>query len=154
MLSFPLPSLDFFKTDVSRGDFQKLVLAGLSAINGGGGGGTSAPSSPSNPETQVLPISVTSPENIDVVVLLTAAPGKRGSIAGLTTFSYSAAPTGGRLTVKDGATTLFDVDITAAGPGPLPLVYTGSVNTALTVTLAAGGSGVIGKLNTSRTWKE
>lgn len=63
--------------------------------------------------------------------------------------SYSAAPTGGRLTITDGATTVFDVDVLSGGPVDFdfdpPLA--GSMNTALAVTLAAGGAGISGKLN-------
>lgn len=64
-------------------------------------------------------------------------------------WSYSAAPTGGKLTVEDGVgTTVFEVDVTAGGPGSLALPpIIGSVNTALVVTLAAGGASVTGKLN-------
>ncbi len=69
-------------------------------------------------------------------------------------WSYSAAPTGGRLTVQDGATTILDFSITAAGPRSLPsggpparLGLKGSLNTAMTVTLAAGGAAVSGKVN-------
>lgn len=63
-------------------------------------------------------------------------------------WSYSAAPTGGKLTIKDGVTAVFEVDITAAGPGSIPLPpVRGTANTALVVELAAGGVAVTGKLN-------
>lgn len=65
--------------------------------------------------------------------------------------SYSGGPTGGRITVTDGATTVLDAHVTAAGPTVLPLPpggLKGSVNTAMTVTLAAGGLSIVGKLNT------
>lgn len=63
-------------------------------------------------------------------------------------WSYSAAPTGGRLTVEDGAgTVIFDVDITAAGPNELKPFITGSINTAMVITLASGAGAVVGKLN-------
>lgn len=62
-------------------------------------------------------------------------------------WSYDAAPTGGKLTIKSGTTTISEVDITAAGPGFLPL--DGFVSTRgelLSATLAAGGSGISGKV--------
>lgn len=73
--------------------------------------------------------------------------------------SYSAAPTGGRLTVVAGSTTLLDVDITAAGPTvflfdadcPLYKTVIGTTyeNTgeAVVVTLYSGAGAVVGKLN-------
>ena len=69
--------------------------------------------------------------------------------------SYSAAPTGGRVTVLDGATTIFDLDITASGPTLLFLRYPkrGSANTSMTITLAAGSGAVVGKLNLNK-WTE
>lgn len=66
--------------------------------------------------------------------------------------SYSAAPTGGRLTITDNAVTVFDLDITTAGPFTIPLpdgIQNLAVNTALVFTLAAGGAAVVGKINLS-----
>ena len=65
-------------------------------------------------------------------------------------WSYNDDPTGGNLKIEDGSgTTVFSVDITAAGPGffvfPEPL--RGTANTALIITLAAGGASVTGKVN-------
>lgn len=67
------------------------------------------------------------------------------------TWSYSGVPTGGRLTIAIGSTTVFDIDITAGGPGHIrfdPPLYNPSqtLNEAVTGTLYAGGSGVVGKL--------
>lgn len=65
-------------------------------------------------------------------------------------WSYSAAPTAGNLKIEDGSgTTVFSVDVTAAGPGFIPFArpLKGTANTAMIVTLAAGGSGVSGKAN-------
>lgn len=67
-------------------------------------------------------------------------------------YSYSAAPTGGGLTIKDGATdVIFDIHITAAGPGSV-LFGSGKQGTSgrsMVVTLAAPGGAVVGKLNIS-----
>lgn len=62
-------------------------------------------------------------------------------------WSYSGAPTGGRLTITDGGTTVLDIDITAGGPGDLAPQLRGEINSAMVVTLAAGGAGITGKLN-------
>lgn len=79
------------------------------------------------------------------VVTLAAIEFKRRVVARIV-WSYSAAPTGGKLTITGEGTT-FEFDITAAGPGSLPLCYVGAENTAVVVTLASGGGTVVGKLN-------
>jgi hypothetical protein len=63
--------------------------------------------------------------------------------------SYSAAPTGGRLSISDGSNTLFDIDIVASGPLVInwPVPVCGGPNVTLTVTLAAPGGAIVGKLN-------
>ena len=66
-------------------------------------------------------------------------------------WSYSAAPTGGNLKVEDGSgNTVFSMDITAAGAGVIYFAppKKGSANTALIVTLAAGGASVVGRVST------
>jgi len=65
-------------------------------------------------------------------------------------WSYSAAPTGGRLVVTIGGTTLIDIDIVAGGPGLMefsnPFYKTSEAKgEALVITLHAGGGGVVGK---------
>lgn len=68
------------------------------------------------------------------------------------TYSYSAAPTGGRLTVTDGASdVVLDIDITAAGPNQLifPKGKLGTAGRSMVVTLASGAGAVVGKLNAS-----
>lgn len=62
-------------------------------------------------------------------------------------WSYSAAPTGGRLRLLEGATVVFDIDITAAGPGYIPFHRPKRLAAAGTIELAAAGAGVIGKVN-------
>ena len=70
-------------------------------------------------------------------------------------WSYSGTPTGGRLLVQAGGQTFLDVDITAGGPGFLPIDPPVSLaaGTQLTVTLKAGGSGVTGKVG-ANVWQE
>lgn len=96
--------------------------------------------------------SATAAANTAVVATFGAVAGVRHTLVGCTV-SYSAAPTGGRLLVQDGAATVLDVDIIAGGPTPIPLPangITGTPGNAMTVTLAAGGGTAVGKLNTSR----
>jgi hypothetical protein len=66
--------------------------------------------------------------------------------------SYNAAPTGGRLTVVAGSTTLMDIDITASGPLVIDfdqdnLLTNNTSNEAVVVTLASGAGAVVGKLS-------
>lgn len=85
--------------------------------------------------------------NTAATVTFAAAAGKR-HIVEFIGWSYSAAPTGGRLTVKDGATdVVLDLDVTAAGPGSISPLIRGALGNAVEVTLAAGGAGISGKLN-------
>jgi hypothetical protein len=65
---------------------------------------------------------------------------------GLITWSYKGGDPTGRLTVQDGASTIFDIDIAREGPGQIICGKKGTTNTALTVTLGAGGSGVSSKV--------
>lgn len=84
------------------------------------------------------------------VVTLTAIAAK-GHVLQQVIYSYHGAdPTAGNLIVEDGAgTTVFDIDISSEGEAFLEFSppIKGSKNTALVVTLAAGGATVTGKLN-------
>ena len=64
-------------------------------------------------------------------------------------WSYSGDPVNGRLTIKDGSTTVFSMGITSAGVGFLPFMPSLRIsdNSALVVTLADGGDGITGKLS-------
>ncbi len=97
---------------------------------------------------QALPADyVTQTHAAAVVTYAAAGVGVSHSIAGLT-WSYSATVTGGALTVADGSNTIFSIDITGTGPGTVvfdpPKI--GTPNQAMTITLADGGSAVVGKL--------
>jgi hypothetical protein len=66
-------------------------------------------------------------------------------------WSYSAAPTGGKVTVAVGGVTIDEFDVTAGGPGIMrydPPLYVPeqTLNQAVVVTLAAAGAGITGKL--------
>lgn len=76
---------------------------------------------------------------------ITGVPGLRYIVHGIQ-WSYSAAPTGGRLTISDGAT-LLDLDITEGGPGALAAGIPCDSGATLTITLASGAGAVVGKLN-------
>lgn len=87
--------------------------------------------------------------NTAAVITYAASTGFKHAI-GNVHLSYDGAPTGGNLKIEDGSgTTVFSVDVTAAGPDSInfdpPLM--GSEGTALIITLAAGGAGVTGKVN-------
>jgi len=86
-----------------------------------------------------------------------AAAVKRSHVVSGVAWSYSGAPTGGNLKLEDGAgSTVFALDISTAGAGLIvfPRPRRGSPNTALIVTLAAGGAGVSGKLSVLNHWEE
>lgn len=92
---------------------------------------------------------VHAPASNTAAVVTAAVADRRHAIGGVA-WSYSGAPTGGNLKVEDGSgTTVFTADITAGGPGFIPFVpgLAGRANTALIITLAAGGSGVSGKVS-------
>jgi len=93
---------------------------------------------------------VNAPASNTAAVLTYAAVSDRRHVLDSVEWSYSASPTGGNLKIEDGAgTTVFSIDVTAAGPGFFKFApgLAGRANTALIVTLAAGGSGVSGKVN-------
>ena len=91
------------------------------------------------------------PASNTAAVVTKAAPGAGlFNVIGGVYWSYDGAPTGGSLKIEDvSGTIVLEVDITADGPGFLPFsppIRNAAANTALIVTLAAGGSGVTGKL--------
>lgn len=108
---------------------------------------------PAKRRTQVVPLTAaTAAADTAVVITLAAEAGKRHYIPEIL-WSYSGTPTGGRITISglDNTQTL-DLDIISGGPGPLlfpPLA--GKINTAVVITLAAGGGSVVGKLNVFHT---
>ena len=86
--------------------------------------------------------------NAAVAVTL-AAPGagRMHHVVGAL-WSYSGTPTNGRLTSTGLRGDEIDMDITAGGPGPMLLPpASGEINTQVTLTLAAGGVGIVGKLS-------
>lgn len=63
-------------------------------------------------------------------------------------WSYNNTVTAGGMYVQNGAgNNVFEIDITASGPGGLDFNYDFSANTALIVTLKAAGASTAGRLN-------
>nr|WP_288837586.1 hypothetical protein [uncultured Flavobacterium sp.] len=57
------------------------------------------------------------------------------------------------LTVSDGANVIWNQDITTSGLGVIPISKcNAAANTAMTITLAAAGAGIIGKLSLGDAW--
>lgn len=118
----------------------------------GAPGPNDSPGAPSTGQLPSAPLSTVAAPNTAVTATYAAVPGQRHRLT-LCSWSYSAAPTAGRLTVVDGATTVVDVDIAATGQGALPLPpggIVGTTNQAMVVTLAAAGAAVVGKLATAK----
>lgn len=90
--------------------------------------------------------------NTAAIVTIAAAGSGVSNVVNGIAWSYDADPTGGNLKIEDGASTVFTLDITNKGPGFIPFFRKGSTNTALVVTLAAGGVGVTGKVNVLDSW--
>jgi hypothetical protein len=93
--------------------------------------------------------------NTPAVVTYAAASG-RGHVVGQLFFGYDGAPTAGKLTIEDGAgNVVFQLPVTSAGVGPLNFTPAkeGSPNTAMIITLAAGGSSVKGYVSATH-WTE
>lgn len=81
-----------------------------------------------------------------VTVTVSAAAGQTHYLHGVQ-WSYSAAPTGGRLTSTGLVGDDLDVDVTAAGPGTVECFgVPATAGGALAVTLAAPGGAVVGKV--------
>lgn len=100
-------------------------------------------------DTAPTSISHTGTAVADTAVSLTlAAVANKKHYVPRVVWSYSAAPTGGRLTITDDGATVFDIDIIAGGPGAADVHLESAVaNKALVITLAAAGGAVVGKLN-------
>lgn len=98
------------------------------------------------------PKNNTAGANAAVTITIPAPGPGRGTVLKMLACSYSAAPTNGKITVADGTGTIFEVDITAAGTYNAPIPEDGltcAPASAVTITLAAGGAAVVGKVNTA-----
>lgn len=103
------------------------------------------------PTTDVGSGNVASGLNANAVITYSGIANSQHVIAGLA-WSYSNTPVNGALDMQDGSGNhVFSIDITEAGAGFFPFTPAGQRGTAgadLIVTLAAAGSGIVGKVNT------
>lgn len=87
--------------------------------------------------------------NTAAVVTLAAGAAGVSNVLYSISWSYDADPTAGSLTVQDGSTVWYKLDIPSKGPGQVvwdpPLK--GTAATAMVVTLAAAGAAVSGIVN-------
>lgn len=81
--------------------------------------------------------------NAAAVVTIDEGPGNKCHLSRII-WSYSATPTNGRVTIAVDGTTVGTWAITVAGPAPLGVNVRAS--RPITVTLAAGGGGVVGDI--------
>ena len=95
--------------------------------------------------------------NTAAVVTYVASPGVQHVISGVAWSYNGGIPVGGSLVITDAGATVFTVDISEEGPGfftfPRPK-QNAIVNTAMVITLAAGGAGITGKVNILSHWTE
>lgn len=118
----------------------------------GAPGPNDTPGNPAPGQLPSAPVSAVSGANAAVSITYGAVAGQRHRLTFLA-YSYSAAPTAGRLTITDGASTVLDLDVSstwevvsALPPGGL----SGTAGQAMVVTLGAGGAGIIGKVNSAK----
>jgi len=102
-------------------------------------------------QTPSTPSSATAAANTAVVLTINAVAGQSQRLTSLS-FSYSAAPTAGSLTVVVNAVTILQLDVTAAGPVTVQLPDGGlecQSGQSVVITLAAAGAAVVGRVNAS-----
>jgi hypothetical protein len=96
--------------------------------------------------------------NTAAVVTYAAIAGLRHVVTGIAWSYVGGTPTGGNIKIEDVAgTVVFSLDIDKSGPGsfefPIPK-KSAAVNTAMIITLAAGGAGITGKISVENHWAE
>ena len=96
--------------------------------------------------------------NTAAIVTYAAVAAVKHCVSGIAWSYVGGIPTGGNLKIEDvSGTTVFTLDIDEGGPGvivfPKPK-KAAAVNTALIVTLAAGGAGITGKVSVLNHWTE
>lgn len=96
----------------------------------------------------------TAAANVAVVQTIAAVAGQQHRLSALSV-SFTGATGTAELKVENGVgTTVFSVDLVLTAGATYDVTFpegglAGSINTAMIVTLAAGGAGAIGKVNTS-----
>jgi hypothetical protein len=104
-------------------------------------------------ELAAAPVSATAAANTAVAITVTGVAGQSIRLEHLSA-SYSAAPAGGTLTVVVNGVTIWQADITAAGPALPPLPPGGLLCQAgqnAVITLTAAGAAVVGRVNVATT---
>jgi hypothetical protein len=104
-------------------------------------------------ELAATPVSATAAANTAVVITVNGVAGQSIRLEHLST-SYSAAPTGGALTVVVNGVTIWQADIIAGGPTLPPLPPGGLLCQAgqnAVITLTAAGAAVVGRVNVATT---
>jgi len=101
-----------------------------------------------------LPANIDRPAANTAAVVTYAAVADATHVIGTVAWSYSGAPTNGSIQITDGGAVVLDLDIIAGGPGSLNIKMRFGVNSAVVVTLAAGGIGVSGKLCILGRWTD
>lgn len=94
----------------------------------------------------ICPTAVISAANGPATIIIPQVAGRKHLLKSVLC-GYTAAPTGGVLTVTDGAAVRASVPITSEGAAPIKHDVIGTTNTAMTITLSPGGSGVVGHLS-------
>jgi hypothetical protein len=100
-------------------------------------------------ETPLTPVSGTAAANTAVAITVNGVAGQTIRLAALS-WSYSAAPTAGTITVVVNGVTIFQSDITAAGFAAALIAQGGlvcQVGQSAVITLTAAGAAVVGRLN-------
>jgi hypothetical protein len=92
-----------------------------------------------------IPATATAAANTAVVVTLPAIASEQ--FIDYLEPSYDGTPTGGLLSVTFGGNLVYRSLISNAGPGPRNVLWRIPNSTEVVITLAAGGSGVTGRLN-------
>ena len=94
-------------------------------------------------------------QKTNALATATIAAGTGQKILGtIVTYSYSAAPTGGQIVIKDGTTAIMTVNVTGAGEKQLWLDgLESSVSATLSAELAAGGAGIVGNVTLTGRYK-
>jgi hypothetical protein len=87
--------------------------------------------------------------NTAAVVTYAAAPANWHHVISGLAWGYNGAPTNGSIVILSGAVPIFSIPVTSAGPGFIPFdpPQAGIDAATMTVTLAAGGGVVEGRLN-------
>lgn len=126
---------------------QEIAGLGLAASSFSDANDTVAPASPARHHSPAA--------NTAAVVTFAADPGTKHVITKIN-WSYDAEPTSGLLTVSSGGQTVFSQFITASGPGfhDFHEGLKGPANSAMVVTLSAGGTDVSGAVSVTGYRKE